>query len=82
MTSAQQQPNLSVAAGTFADNDGTEDLNTGPTVGAADAEADAARSGADADLDDARTDSDGVPGGREDAAADAELSGADRDDAL
>ncbi len=82
MTSAQQQPNLSVATGTFADNDGAEDLNTGPAVAAADAEADAARSGADTDLDNAQTDSDGVPVGRADAAADAELSGADRDDVL
>ena len=53
--------------------------DTGPTVGASDAEADAARSGSDdADLDDSGRDSDGVPVGSADAEADAENSGADR----
>ena len=53
--------------------------DTGPIVGASDAEADAARSGSDdADLDDAGRDSDGVPVGSADAEADAENSGADR----
>jgi hypothetical protein len=58
--------------------------DTGPTVGASDTEADAARSGSDdadlddADLDDAGRDSDGVPVGSADAEADAENSGADR----
>ena len=42
------------------------------TVGASDAEADAARAGADVDLSDAARDSDGVPVGRADAAADEE----------
>lgn len=49
------------------------------TVGAGDAAADAARSGADVDLAEAAQDSDGVPVGDADAQADAERTGADRD---
>jgi hypothetical protein len=61
------------------DNDDDVNRDTGPTVGASDAEADAARSGSDdTDLDDASRDSDGVPIGSADAEADAENSGADR----
>jgi hypothetical protein len=44
----------------------------GPTVGASDRDADAARTGADVDLENANRDSDGVPVGAADAAADAE----------
>jgi len=49
---------------------------TGPTVGAADAEADAAASGADVPATHAERDSDGVPVGEEDAEADRRASGA------
>jgi hypothetical protein len=50
----------------------------GPTVGASDAEADAARSGADpdADLTQLSHDSDGVPVGEDDLEADKRNSGA------
>jgi hypothetical protein len=72
---------LGAAAATHL-SDADDDVNRdsgGPTVGAADAEADAARSGSDeADLDDATRDSDGVPVGSSDADADAAESGADR----
>jgi hypothetical protein len=50
--------------------------STGPTVGASDAEADAARSGAAADLTGAERDSDGVPVGSDDVEADKRASGA------
>ena len=50
---------------------------TGPTVGRADADADAAASGADVDLNDATRDSDGVPTGPADAEADRRASGAE-----
>jgi hypothetical protein len=56
-----------------------EDYGTGPTVGASDADADAARAGADVDLAGATHDSDGVPVGRADAEADAERAAADPD---
>jgi hypothetical protein len=49
---------------------------TGPTVGAADAEQDAARSGAETELTDATLDSDGVPVGEDDLEADKHASGA------
>jgi hypothetical protein len=49
---------------------------TGPIVGASDAEADAAQSGAAADLRGADRDSDGVPVGRDDVEADKHASGA------
>ena len=48
-------------------------------VGEADAEADAARSGADVDIARAEPDSDGVPVGRDDLRADVERSGGDPD---
>jgi hypothetical protein len=68
-----------VAAANLTDRDDDVNRDTGPTVGASDAEADAARSDLDdADLDDAGRDSDGVPVGSADAEADAENSGADR----
>lgn len=52
--------------------------DSGETVGASDAAADAVRSGADVELpDDAQTDSDGVPVGQDDVEADARRSGAD-----
>jgi hypothetical protein len=56
------------------DENATED--TGPTVGASDAEADAARSGADADLTEATRDDDGVPVGEADLEEDKRRSGA------
>lgn len=58
----------------------TEDqsLDSGPLIGASDAEADAANSGADVDPKyDAARDSDGVPTGAADADEDARRSGAD-----
>jgi hypothetical protein len=53
-----------------------EKERTGPLVGASDAEADAARSGADADLTGAARDSDGVPVGEADLEEDKRRSGA------
>jgi hypothetical protein len=53
-----------------------EPRNAGPTVGASDADADAARSGADADLSQATRDSDGVLVGEDDLEADKRNSGA------
>jgi hypothetical protein len=80
MTNPQSQGAVPLAAATAADLT-RDDANTpdGTPVGASDADADAARSGADADLTDAQRDSDGVPVGREDAAEDARRSGADLD---
>lgn len=77
MTSAQSPQGLPLAAAVFAGHDETEEQTaTGPTVGADDAEADAARSGADADLSGATRDSDGVPVGDDDVEADKRKSGA------
>jgi hypothetical protein len=78
MTNPSSAAGLPLAAETAArlteqDNETTE---TGPTVGASDAEADAARSGADADLTQATHDSDGVPVGEADLEADKHNSGA------
>jgi hypothetical protein len=50
--------------------------NQWPLIGASDAEADAARSGAPADLSHVMRDSDGVPVGEADLAADRRNSGA------
>jgi hypothetical protein len=50
--------------------------HTGPIVGASDADADAAASGADVTLDDATRDNDGVPVGVDDVEADKRASGA------
>lgn len=66
-----------VAAAAAADLGTDEDANSRETVGASDAEADAARSGADTDLSDANRDTDGVPVGEADVEADAERGGAD-----
>jgi hypothetical protein len=54
------------------------DDDAGPTVGASDAAADAAASGADVDLGPVHRDSDGVPVGEADAEADRLASGARR----
>jgi hypothetical protein len=80
MTNPQSPGAVPLAAAVAADltND-DENPRGGTPVGASDAEADAARSGADADLTGAQRDSDGVPVGREDAAEDARRSGADVD---
>ena len=80
MTNPQSTAGVPLAAAAAADltND-DENTRSGTPVGASDAEADAARSGADADLSNARRDSDGVPVGRDDAAEDARRSGADVD---
>lgn len=56
--------------------DTVEPEPTGPTIGAADARADAARSGAQVDLTGATRDSDGVPVGEDDVEADKHASGA------
>jgi hypothetical protein len=74
MTAASSPQGLPLAA---RETDIDETPPTGPTVGASDADADAARSGADADLHDAQRDSDGVPVGKADAEEDARQSGAD-----
>jgi hypothetical protein len=80
MTNPNSPVGLPAAAAVAANlTDTGEEPNTGPTVGASDADADAARSGADADLDDANRDSDGVPVGSADQDADARRSGADDD---
>jgi hypothetical protein len=78
MTNPSSAAGLPLAAETAAhltdqDNETTE---SGPTVGASDAEADAARSGADADLTDATRDSDGVLVGDADLEEDKRQSGA------
>jgi hypothetical protein len=73
----RMQPHLAGAG--LDDNQQAPAEDTGPPVGAADADADAARSGADVDLDDPQRDSDGVPVGGADADADAARSGADTD---
>jgi hypothetical protein len=76
MTSQSPQ-NLPLAAAIAREaTDADESPRTDPTVGASDAEADAARSGADADLTGAARDSDGVPVGRDDVEADKRASGA------
>lgn len=72
--SPQGLPLAAVLAGNLDETD--EQPRGGPTVGASDADADAARSGADADLSDATRDSDGVPVGTADAEADRRESGA------
>jgi hypothetical protein len=84
MTSAQSPSGLPLAAAaateaTETDAEAARNPESGPTVGAADAEADAARSGADTDFapDTTSRDSDGVPVGSADAEADARASGAD-----
>jgi hypothetical protein len=58
------------------EQDGVGDVATGPTVGASDADADAAASGADVDLHGAARDTDGVPVGAADAEEDRRASGA------
>jgi hypothetical protein len=80
MTSPNSPAGLPLAAAAAADLVGTEDdqPDSGPTVGASDADADAARSGADVDLTDATRDSDGTPVGAADRQADTERSGADQ----
>jgi hypothetical protein len=78
MTIPSQYPIPPVAPIVRADDD--EPDESGPTVGASDADADAARSGADVDLGGATRDSDGVPVGRADAEEDARRTGADPDE--
>ena len=77
MTAQQNPQSLPLAAAVAGEMTDTDDENrTGPTVGADDAEADAARSGAEADLSGATRDSDGVPVGADDVEADKRNSGA------
>jgi hypothetical protein len=79
MTSSSQQPiPPAVLANVAADN--ADDNNERELVGSADAEADAARSGADVDLDDAQRDSDGVPVGQADVQADIDRASGERED--
>jgi hypothetical protein len=84
MTSAQSPSGLPLAAAaateaTESDVEAARNPDSAPTVGASDAEADAARSGADTGLttDTTTRDTDGVPVGSADAEADARASGAD-----
>ena len=77
MTSPNSAVGLPLAAAAAADTVEDDKPDSGPTVGASDADADAARSGADVDLGDASRDSDGTPVGDADRDADAERSGAD-----
>jgi hypothetical protein len=67
---------LAAAAAARLTEQETAENESEPTVGASDAEADAARSGADADLTDATHDSDGVPVGEADLEEDKRRSGA------
>ncbi|WP_433293519.1 hypothetical protein ACQP2F_30810 [Actinoplanes sp. CA-030573] len=80
MTSPQGLPAAAVplAAEITENENGPESAarRTGATVGASDADADAAASGADVDLTGATRDSDGVPVGEADAEADRKASGA------
>jgi hypothetical protein len=68
MTNPSSAAGLPLAAETAArlTEQETAENESGPTVGASDAEADAARSGADADLTNSTRDSDGVPVGEAD----------------
>jgi hypothetical protein len=76
MTNPQFAPGLPPAVAAAAQQTDTDEQDrTGPTVGASDAAADAARSGADADLSDTTRDSDGVPVGEDDVEADKRRSG-------
>jgi hypothetical protein len=83
MTAASSPQGLPLAAAAAGDavNDLNEanDQDSGPTVGSADADADAARSGADVDMRGENRDSDGVPVGDADADEDVRQSGADDD---
>jgi len=77
MSTPQSGQALPLAAAAAAASTSSEEENSGePLVGAADAEADAARSGADADLSRATRDSDGVPVGEDDLEADKRASNA------
>ena len=78
MTTPSSPQGLPVAASIAAElmEDDVNKEKTGPTVGAADAEADAAASGADVDVAGATRDSDGVPVGSADAEEDRRASGA------
>lgn len=72
-----QNPLLAAAvAGKPIIEDENDPRDAGTPVGAADAEADAARSGADADPGHGARDSDGVPVGEADHEADKRASGA------
>jgi hypothetical protein len=71
MTSSSQQPIIPPAMVPGLINDGDDATESDrELVGASDADADAARSGADVDLEGAERDSDGVPVGRADLEAD------------
>ena len=75
MTNSVNPPGIPVTPAR-GEPDDEERVESGPTVGASDADADAVRSGADADLTDAARDTDGVPVGEDDAEADRRASGA------
>ena len=77
MTSSPNPAGFPIDADTAGDAGADEGRSGGPLVGASDADADAARTGADVDLDDATRDSDGVPVGRADADEDARRGGGD-----
>ena len=82
MTTPAGVPGYEPATGRDPD-EGPQDLQTEDvpeTVGADDAAADAARSGADVDLNELRRDTEGVPVGRADAEADVARTTSDRDE--
>ncbi|KAB1921254.1 MULTISPECIES: hypothetical protein [Micromonospora] len=70
MTDPRYVPVGLAAAGRLIDDDGADAGPAGEIVGADDAKADAARTGADVDLSHAARDGDGTPTGAADAEAD------------
>jgi hypothetical protein len=78
MTTPSSPQGLPIAVPLVAalEDDDVNDERTGPTVGASDADADAAASGADGTIADATRDSDGVPVGSADVEEDKRASGA------
>jgi hypothetical protein len=74
--SPQQIPTAGPLFAEVAKEHAENEQKDGPTVGASDADADAAASGADVDLTGATRDSDGVPVGEDDVEADKRASGA------
>ncbi|MCG5461802.1 hypothetical protein AB0K35_03355 [Micromonospora sp. NPDC053740] len=70
MTDPRYVPIGLAAAGRLIDDDGADAGPAGEIIGADDAKADAARTGADVDLSHVARDGDGVPTGAADAQAD------------
>ncbi|WP_330466389.1 hypothetical protein [Micromonospora zamorensis] len=78
MTDPRYVPIALAGSEQLIDDDGVGADGGGEIVGAADAAADAARTGADVDLSHAARDGDGVPTGAADAEADRERAAGDR----